>query len=271
MPIRVEQTTCKSALTGSGGHYRLNPYVGCEHACAYCYATYLARWRGQEGPWGSWVQVKTNVARVLEKELQRKRGIEVFLSTACDVYQPVEQQYRLTRQCLSVLALAAQQEGGPTVSVVTKSAAILQDLDVLRVFPEGRLRLTFSLALMDDEVAAMLEPGASRPSERLAALARLTAEGFQAGLFVSPVLPYYTERDLPALLEAAGEAGCCSLGFDLLNYLDRHVGAKLRAAYRELGPEPLARLQQARGEEYEREVKAQIETLAHEYRVRWRR
>ena len=131
MSIKVEEITCKSALTGAGEHYRLNPYGGCEHACAYCYATYLSRWRGQSGPWGTWVQAKTNIPRVLERELTRRRNIEVFLSTACDVYQPAEEEYRLTRQCLSVLALAAQQDGGPSVFLVTKSDRVLRDLDVL--------------------------------------------------------------------------------------------------------------------------------------------
>ncbi|MEN6642893.1 MAG: radical SAM protein [Armatimonadia bacterium] len=262
MDIAIEEITCKSALTGSGGHYRLNPYGGCEHACVYCYATYLTRWRGQSGPWGTWVQVKTNVARVLEKELRRKRGIEVFLSTACDVYQPVEKQYRLTRQCLSVLALAAQQDEGPHVFVVTKSDLILRDLDVLQVFPEGKLKVAFSVTTHRDEVAAIVEPHAPSPSRRLAALRTLTAAGIHAGLLVSPVLPYVTERDLPELLDEAEQAGCQFIGFDMLHYLDRHVGAKLREAYRHLGQEAQERLEQARDSTtYEPEVRQLIARL----------
>lgn len=246
MGISVEEITCKSALTGSRGHYSLNPYGGCEHACAYCYATYLARWRGQSGPWGSWVQVKTNIPRVLERELARKQGIDVFLSTACDIYQPVEEKYRLTRQCLSVLALAAQRDDGLRVMVLTKSDRILRDLDVLIAFPLERLRVGFSVTTHDDKTAALIEPGASAPSRRLAAVTTLTAAGIRAGLFVSPVLPYITERDLPALLGRAEQAGCRFVDFDLLNYLGRHVGGKLREAYEKLGPEALARLEEAR-------------------------
>ena len=246
MAIRVEEITCKSALTGSGSYYRLNPYGGCEHACAYCYATYLARWRGQSGPWGSWVQVKTNIPRVLERELARKQGIQVSLSTACDAYQPVEEKYRITRQCLSVLALAAQRDDGPRVTLLTKSDRILHDLDVLGAFPPGRLQVGFSVTTHDDETAAIIEPGASAPSRWLAALAELSAAGMRAGLFISPVLPYVTERDLPELFDRAEEAGCRFVGFDLLNYLDRHVGEKLREAYEHLGPEALERLEEAR-------------------------
>ena len=246
MGIRIEEIACKSALTGKGSHYRLNPYGGCEHACAYCYATYLARWRGQSGPWGSWVQVKTNIPRVLERELAHKQSIQVFLSTACDVYQPVEEKYRLTRQCLSVLALAAQRDDGPSVMVLTKSDRILRDLDVLAAFPPDRLQVGFSVTTHDDETAAIIEPGASPPSRRLAALAELSAAGIRAGLFISPVLPYVTERDLPELLDRAEQAGCRFVGFDMLNYLDRHVGGKLREAYQHLGPEAFARLEEAR-------------------------
>lgn len=259
MAIRVEEITCKSALTGSGSHYSLNPYGGCEHACTYCYATYLTRWRGQSGPWGSWVQVKTNIPRVLERELARKQVIDVFLSTACDVYQPVEDKYRLTRQCLSVLALAAQRDDGPRVMVLTKCDRILRDLDVLVAFPLERLRAGFSVTTHDNKTAALIEPGASAPSRRLAAITTLTAAGIRAGLFVSPVLPYITERDLPELLDRAEQTGCRFVDFDLLNYLDRHVGEKLQEAYEQLGPEALARLEEARhGTGYEPAVRRLI-------------
>lgn len=259
MDVTVQEITCKSALTGAGGHYRLNPYGGCAHACVYCYATYLSPWRGQTGPWGSWVQVKTNVARVLERELTRRRGIEVFLSTACDVYQPVEEQYRLTRQCLSVLALAAQRDEDLKVSVVTKSDGVLRDRDVLQAFPPGQVQVAFSITTHRDEVAAVVEPYAPPPSRRLAALRELNTAGIRAGLFVSPVLPYLTERDLPRLLDAAEAAGCQFVNCDLLRYLDRHISRHMQEAYQVFEPEARLRLAQARAtSRYEPEVKALI-------------
>jgi DNA repair photolyase len=260
--IKIEEITCKSALTGSGTHYRLNPYGGCEHACAYCYATYLTRWRRQSGPWGSWVQVKTNVPQVLERELTRRRGIEVFLSTACDVYQPVEERYRLTRDCLAVLALAARRDEDLTVFLLTKSDRILRDLDVLQAFPDGALKVGFSVTTPCDATAAILEPGAPPPSRRIAAVEALVAAGIRAGLLVNPVLPYVTERDLPVLLDRAEQAGCRFIDFDMLNYLDRHVGARLREAYRQLGPDAQERLEEARERErYEPEVRRMIARL----------
>lgn len=260
MSLDVQEITCKSALTGSGGHYRLNPYGGCEHACRYCYATYLGRWRGQTAPWGTWVQVKTNIARVLERELTRKRNLEIFLSTACDVYQPLEEKYRLTRQCLSVLALASQQEGGPSVFLLTKSDLILRDLDVLQAFAPGKIKVAFTITTHDDATAAIIEAHASPPSRRLAAMKALNEAGIATGMFVSPVLPYVTERDLPELLDRAEAAGCQFVNFDMLHYLDRHISADMREGYKQLGPEAEARLQEARDtQRYEPQVRALID------------
>jgi DNA repair photolyase len=261
MSPTIEEITCKSALTGSGDHYRLNPYGGCEHACVYCYATYLSRWRGQTGPWGSWVQVKTNIARVLERELARKRNIEVFLSTACDVYQPVEEHYQLTRHCLSVLALAARQDEGPAVFLLTKSDGVLRDVDVLQAFPAGTLKVGFSVTTHCDATAAILEPGAAPPSRRIAAVMALREAGITAGLLVSPVLPYVTERDLPSLLDQAEQAGAQFVSFDMLHYLDRHVGATMREAYQRLGEPARQRLEQAREPGYEAQVRQLIARL----------
>jgi DNA repair photolyase len=246
MPVAVTEVTCKTALTGSGGSYRLNPYVGCEHACVYCYATYIARWRGEEGPWGSWVQAKTNIPEVLERELRRRRGVHIMLSTVCDVYQPLEEQCGLTRRCLSVLSEAAQQDPDLSVFVLTKSELIRRDLDLLQAFPGGRARVGFSMTTARDDVGALLEPGATRPSRRLAAARALRQAGLPVGLLFAPVLPYVTERELPRLIELAQQANLECIGFDPCNYLDRHVGAKLQQAYQRLGRTALARLRQAR-------------------------
>lgn len=260
MGIAIEEIQAKSALTGSGAHYRLNPYVGCEHACVYCYATYLGRWRHQTKPWGSWLLVKTNLPRVLERELRRKQNIEVFLSTACDAYQPAEEKYCLTRQCLRVLALAAQHPEGPRVFVLTKSARIWRDVEILQAFPRGRIKVAFSLTTPRDEVARVLEPYSSPPSQRFAIMAALNKAGIPAGMLINPVLPYITERDLPELLDQAEAAGCAFVGFDMLHYLNRHISQKMERAYRFLGAEAQKRLQEARyNAQYEPQVRAYIE------------
>lgn len=260
MAISVEEITCKSALTGSGGSFRLNPYVGCEHRCEYCYATYIARWRGKSGPWGSWVQVKTNVADVLARELGRRKATHIFLSTVCDVYQPLEQKHEITRQCLSVLRRVAQLDPDLEVFLLTKSDLVRRDMDFLEDFPPGALRVGFSVTTLRDEVAALLEPGAAPPSRRLAAAGDLKAAGLTVGLLINPILPQVTETDLPALLDAAEGAGLDFVGFDTLHYLRGHVGGKIRRVYERLGPEACARLAEAREDPaYEQQLRELID------------
>jgi DNA repair photolyase len=259
MRLSITEITCKSALTGSGGHYRLNPYVGCRHNCVYCYATYIARWREPTGPWGTWVQVKTNIPEVLERELRRRKGIEVFLSTVCDVYQPVEEQYRLTRRCLEALARAAETDADLSVSVLTKSELVCRDLDLLAAFPGRRLRVCFSMTTSRDDEGAVLEPGAARPSRRLAAARKLSSAGIPVSVLVNPILPYVTERDLPTLVGEAQAAGAQVGGFDMLHYLRGHVWGKTRWAYEKLGAEAVARLEEARNDpRYEEEVRRAV-------------
>jgi len=262
MKVLVEEVTCKSALTGSGGSYRLNPYVGCEHRCVYCYATYIARWRGKSGPWGSWVQAKTNVAERLARELTRRKGIHVFLSTVCDVYQPVERKYELTRQCLSVLCEAAQKDAALDILLLTKSDLVRRDADLLAAFPTGTLRVAFSMTTSQDAVAALFEPASAPPSRRLAAARALKEAGVRVGMHINPILPYVTERDLPALIGSAEEYGLDSVGFDTLHYLNAHVGGKVRRVYEQLGEEARTRLEQARDDPaYERELRRLVKQL----------
>ncbi|HIE25871.1 TPA: radical SAM protein [Candidatus Poribacteria bacterium] len=269
MNVSVEEITCKSSLTGSGRSYRLNPYVGCEHRCEYCYATYIARWRGKSGPWGSWVQVKTNVMEVLAQELVRKKGIDVFLSTVCDVYQPLEQEYGITRQCLSVFLKAAQEDPGLEVFLLTKSDLVRRDVELLRAFPAGTLRVAFSVTTPRDEVAALFEPASPRPSRRFAAAKVLKEAGLTVGLLINPVLPYVTEHDLPALFEIAEESGLDFASFDTLHYLRGHVGGKMRRVYEQLDQKARMRLEQARNDpaSYERDLRQLIEHLAEGQRL----
>jgi len=260
--VKISEVKCKSALTGRNGAYTLNPYVGCPHRCAYCYASYISRWKGESSPWGTWVHVKVNVPEVLKKELSRPsffEDISVFISTVCDPYQPLEGRYELTRGCLEVLSEAARFGMPLRVMVATKSDLALRDIGVFRTFPKGTFRLAFSITTHKDEVAAYVEPFAPRPSRRIAAARILKDAGVRVGFFICPVLPYVTERDLGGLLDIAGELKLDFLTFDRLNYLRGHVGGRAFRAYRSLGQEALRRLEQARDDPgYERELKERI-------------
>jgi DNA repair photolyase len=199
--------------------WSLNPYVGCEFGCTYCYARdthrYLVeRMGGRFEALPAWeaferrVIVKPDVADVLARTLDPARlaGSSLVIGTATDPYQPAERKFRLTRSALE--ALLAHR--GLTVGIITKSPLITRDLDVLRQLSERhRLEVNISLATLDPRLARRLELRSPVPSARLRALARLTRAGIPAGLLIAPIVPCVTDSRavLDGLFRAAKEAG----------------------------------------------------------------
>ncbi len=182
--LKIKEVQAKGILNKSKIYdYCVNCYTGCEHQCAYCYASlFMRRYSGHVEPWGNFVDVKVNAPEVLEKQVRRaKKGI-VWLSSVCDAYQPLEAKYKLTRRCLEVLAAAEFP-----VTVQSKSALLLRDIDVFRRFKD--IEVGFTVATNDDRVSKLVEPGASPVSERIAALADLKAAGIRTYAFIGPILP----------------------------------------------------------------------------------
>jgi len=202
----VREKQVKSVLSSSKVYdYALNPYVGCEHACTYCYARFMRRFSGHREPWGEFVDVKINAPDLLGREIKRKPVGTVWVSGVCDPYQPIERRYRLTRQCLEILV-----ENQWPVCVQTRSPLVLRDLDVLRL--GLRLEVGFTITTADDEIRRLFEPRASSVQERLEGLAVLHQAGIKTFAMIAPILPG-AER-LPELL--AGEVD--HILVDRLNY-----------------------------------------------------
>lgn len=241
----MEPVTCKTALnrTGIPGHrYCLNPYTGCLHGCVYCYAPSILRFSPVADAWGTRVQAKVNIPAVLSREVSRRRTPvgDVMLASVTDAYQPCERDLALTRQCLEVLSV--RPDAG--VSILTKSALVTRDIDVLlrwrrppppgaRAGAAGRtVSVGFSITVLDDGVARCLEPGASPPSQRLEAARRLVQAGIPVWVFVAPVLPGLGDspQAVRDLLRALRNAGVREVIFDRLNPYPRSV-ANLRALY----------------------------------------
>lgn len=185
--IDVTEITAKSALVRSKISrvgYVINPYLGCGHGCRYCYATFMRRYSRHhaQAPWGSFVEVKVNIAQVLKEELGRKRQRQgAFLSSVCDPYQPLELRYRLTRQCLEIL-----EEAGWGISILTRSPLVLRDLDLLAGTSNS---VGLSIPTDDDRVRQVLEPNAPPIGARLATLKKLHDAGIKTWVFVAPMLP----------------------------------------------------------------------------------
>jgi DNA repair photolyase len=202
----VKEILPKTILSSSKVYpYVINPYIGCQHACSYCYARFMKRFTGHKEPWGQFVDVKVNAPDLLKKEIARKKPERVWVSGVCDPYQLLEAKYKLTRQCLEILA----QNNWP-VTVQTRSALVLRDMDILK---EGKsFEVGFSVTTADDAIRKLFEPGAPRILDRVRALDELHQAGIQTYAMIAPILP--GAECLPEML--AGKVD--SVIIDRMNY-----------------------------------------------------
>ena len=181
----VQEILVKSALTRSripSVTYCLNPYLGCQHGCRYCYAEFMRKFTPHQEPWGQFVDAKINIAEVLVKEVRRTKKADVSISTVTDPYQPLEKKYGLTRACLKILL-----EHQFPISILTKSPLVLRDLDLLKCFPDCEVGLT--ITTNDDQIRQIFEPHAPAIHTRLEMLRRLKAAGIRTYAFIGPILP----------------------------------------------------------------------------------
>lgn len=232
--IVVRETTCKTILNKTSiGDYSLNCYTGCAHGCVYCYARFMQRFHPHPEPWGEFVDIKVNAVEALKRQLQRAASGDVFMSSACDGWQPVEAERELTRRCCELLL-----EGGFKVNVLTKSALVLRDLEVLC---RGSARVGVTLTTLDEELAALWEPKASSVGERLEVLERAKRAGLPTSVMLGPLLPFLSDdqASIDALCRTAAELDVDVIWVDALNPRPRvwpAVEELLRRHWRELLP-----------------------------------
>lgn len=217
--------------------FGLNPYRGCEHGCAYCFARPYHEYLG----WSSGldfetkIMVKTRAPELLRRELSSPRWQPegIAMSGVTDCYQPAERQFRVTRGCLEVCAEFRQP-----ISIVTKNALVTRDRDVLAELARYRATAVYlSVTTLDTELAGKLEPRASRPAARLRAIRELADAGIPVGAMVAPVIPGLTDHEMPAILDAVAAAGATRAGYIVmrlphavkdvfLQWLDDHAPSK---------------------------------------------
>jgi DNA repair photolyase len=212
----VREIECKAILTHCripGVDYALNPYVGCQHGCIYCYAVFMKRFTGHREPWGQFVDARINAPAVLSRQMKRAKPGSITVCTVTDGYQPVEKRYEITRGCLQALV---PYVGFPT-AVLTKSALVLRDLDVLREMRD--VEVAFTVTTLDDAVRRAFEPVASPIAARLDALARLHTEGIRTWAFFGPVLPGFSDSEaaIDAMFAALAQVGVSYVLVDTLN------------------------------------------------------
>jgi len=181
--MNIYELEAKSILSKSQVYdYALNPYVGCQHRCVYCYAKFMKRFTGHRERWGEFVDVKINAPELLSREVKKKRAGRVWISGVCDPYQPLEKEHRITERCLNILT-----ENGWPLTVQTKSALVLRDIETLRKADHAEVGITITTA--DDKISAIFEPGASSSGERIETLAHLHSKGIRTFAMVAPILP----------------------------------------------------------------------------------
>jgi DNA repair photolyase len=208
--MKVKQIQCKTALSSSslpGLSYSLNPYRGCQHHCAYCYAPNVLRMNQDQ--WDSTIEVKTNIPVVLEKELKKKKPGVVGISTVTDPYQPLEQKYLLTRYCLEQLLKVDFP-----IHIQTKSILVTRDIDLISRFSESQVMM--SIATVHDEQRKLLEPHSSSIQERLYALRTYADAGVKTSVFFGPVYPTTSLEEIPSILDTFRESGATEIWIDML-------------------------------------------------------
>ncbi|MEO1225807.1 MAG: PA0069 family radical SAM protein [Pseudomonadota bacterium] len=194
----------------------INPYKGCEHGCIYCYArpshAFLGLSPGLD--FETKIFYKPNAGPLLDKALRAKgyRAQPIALGANTDPYQPIERRTRTTRAILEVLA-----RFNHPVGIITKSALILRDLDILApMAARDQVKVSLSITTLDRDLARAMEPRAATPSRRLEAIRRLSEAGVPTAVMSAPMIPGLTDHEMDAILEAAADAGAVSAGYTML-------------------------------------------------------
>lgn len=219
--LEVYEETASSILSKNNSpdlsyNWSINPYRGCQHACAYCYARpyheYLGLGAGTD--FETKLVVKLNAPELLRKAFKKRswKRERINFSGATDCYQPLEASYRLTRECLQICA-----EFANPVTVVTKAFLIVRDADVLAELTRvAGVRVFMSIPFANAKTCSLIEPQAPPPARRFEALRRLRQAGVDVGVFIAPLIPGLNDCDIPKILQKAAEAGATSAGMTAL-------------------------------------------------------
>ena len=194
----------------------INPYRGCEHGCIYCFARPTHAFMGLSAglDFEAKLFAKPDAARLLERELARPdyKVRPIAIGTNTDPYQPIEKEWRIMRQILEVL-----RDANHPVMIVTKSAMVTRDIDILAPMAEkGLVRVGISVTTLDRKLARTMEPRAATPTKRLEAVRAMAEAGIPAGVLVSPIIPALNDHEIERILEAARTAGATEASYVLL-------------------------------------------------------
>ncbi len=206
MKIIEKEIVTKALITKSNlpaSDYVINPYVGCPHACKYCYARFMKRFTGHREEWGDFIDIKRCDKPISVKKLYHK---SVFISSVTDCYNPFEAKYQITRNVIKQL-----KQADCLITISTKSDLILRDMDLLKELKNKVVAI--SINTLDNDFQSDMDR-ASSITQRIAALKELQKQGIYTVLFMSPIFPYIT--DVKKIMEATEEF-VCEYWFENLN------------------------------------------------------
>ena len=187
--MKIKEIKVKSIIVKTNlpeGDFVINPYIGCEHGCKFCYARFMKRFTGHKESWGCFVDVKINAPDLIPLNTRKYKNKFITISSVTDAYQPIEKKYKLTRQILEKLI-----PHQPKIDIITKSDLVLRDIDLIRQF--RHCIVAVSLAFSDEKVRKKLEPLACSVEKRINILRKLRKAKIQTALFVSPIFPELTD------------------------------------------------------------------------------
>lgn len=264
--IQVKNILVKCGIPGID--YVINPYVGCRFACIYCYASFMGRFVGKKvQDWGSYVYAKVNAPDLLRKDLQKLEnkgeGKEIFISSVTDPYQGIEAKYKLTRQCLEILA-----DYGflGVVSILTKSNLVTRDIDAFKKLKHVVVGLTITST--DDSISRYFEKYAPPVTSRLEALKILNENGIKTYAFIGPLLPHFVarEQELEKLFQKLKEVGTKDIFIEHLN-LSKYIRNRLSLEMKDADKEIVNTFYSSQSKTYREKLEEMINKLVRKYRM----
>ena len=252
----VNEVRCKTILSKSGLYgidYSLNPYRGCSHNCAYCYAPDILR---EQRKWGEFLDVKTNAPEVLSKELRRIKKGSVFLSSVTDPYQPLEKRFQLTRKVLEKFI-----GSDLFISILTKSSLVTRDIDL---FKKLKCEVGITITNLNGRDQKIFEPNSSSTEERFKALRKLKDNEIKTYVFFGPILPFFSDRNLETFLQRVSQLTDCVM-VDRLN-LKKSTWPKIKNILEKNYPELIPKYEEIFFSKngYYQELKEKITNLCKE-------
>lgn len=267
----IQEIEAKSILTLSklpDADYVVNPYIGCRFGCTYCYASFMGRFVNKKVfDWGEYVYVKINTPELLRKEVKKLknkgRGKSVLFSSVTDPYQGIEVKYKLTRQCLEILADYGF-EG--TVGILTKSDLVLRDIDILKKVKHTDIGMTITAT--DDSISRYFEKYAPPASVRLKTMKKLNKLGFNTYVFVGPLLPHFVAKpkELDDLFKAIADTGNRDIYVEHIN-LSSYILERLIKEMNDVDKDILKTFYQSQDKSYREKLNTLVMKLVKKYNL----